>query len=146
VFGFFKKKRQSSEDENNVASLSADDTALQSYQEKAQQELPYLIQFMADNEVDEKLFRYAAKTNFTEGDLSEHMWVQVKEFKDGYFIGNLVNKPATMKLIKYGDSVKVLRADVEDWILEDFLTRTKVGGFSSAYIRNSAEQKERKSD
>jgi uncharacterized protein YegJ (DUF2314 family) len=141
VFGFFKKKKQSAEDDDKVANLSVNDAILQTYQDKAQQELPYLIQFMADHEIDDELFRYAVKTNFTEDDQSEHMWVQVKAFKDDYFIGNLANNPATMKLIKYGDSVKVLRTDVEDWILQDYLTHTKVGGFSSAYIRNSAEQK-----
>jgi len=103
-----------------------------------------LIDFMNENgdgtdKYGEVLFNYAVKTKFEEGDKAEHMWVKISEFNDGYFIGKLNSKPNSMKLIKYNDDVKVLSKDVEDWILQDLLTLTKVGGFSSNYIRNSAK-------
>ncbi len=67
------------------------------------------------------------------------MWTQVYEFKDDYFIGTLTNEPSTLKKIKYGDTVKIFRQDVEDWLLQDFLTNTEVGGFSRKYIRGKAK-------
>ena len=141
MFNFFKKKNTSGESKDKIASMPANDGMLLSYQEKAQEELPYLIEFMETHkDLDAKLFRYAVKSNFKEEDKSEHMWAQVYEFKDGYFIGKLANEPASLKLIKYADDVKVDQAEVEDWILEDFLTHTKVGGFSSQYLRDNANK------
>ncbi len=141
MFEFFKKKRPAATTVDKVANLSVDDPVLQTYQEKAQQQLPYLIDFMQDHEKDDELFRYAVKANFIEDGNAEHMWVQVNDFIDDHFIGRLANEPNTIKKIKYGDNVKVHRNDVEDWILEDFLLNAKVGAFSSEYIRNKANQK-----
>jgi uncharacterized protein YegJ (DUF2314 family) len=140
MFRFFKRKKQAEETVDKVVSLSADDTSLKAYKDKAQKELQYLIDFMNDHEKDDELFRYAVKADFVEDGHSEHMWVQVNEIKDGYFFGQLANEPNTIKNIKYGDKVTVKRDDVEDWILQDFLTHTKVGGYSSEYIRNNAKQ------
>jgi len=117
--------------------MSADDAVIEAYKAKAQSEIQYLIDFMNNNERNEELFRYAIKARFTEGEDAEHMWVQVDDFKEGYFLGRLANEPNTVKSIKYGDDVTIQRTDVEDWILEDFLTGTKVGHFSKAYIRGS---------
>lgn len=140
MFSFFKRKKQTGETADKVVSLSVNDASLTVYKDKAQKELQYLIDFMNDHEKDDELFRYAVKAGFIEDDHSEHMWVQVNEFKDGHFRGRLANEPNTIKRIKYGDNVTIKREDVEDWILQDFLTNTKVGGYSSEYIRNNVKQ------
>jgi uncharacterized protein YegJ (DUF2314 family) len=140
MFGFFKKKK-TEESKNEIAAISVNDATLKSYQEKAQEQLDYLIEFMDDHEKDDELFRYAVKCNFIEDGEAEHMWVQVNEFVNDHFLGKLANEPNTIKLIKYGDPVNVHRSNVEDWILQDFLTNTQVGGFSSEYIRNNAAAK-----
>lgn len=140
MFRFFKGKKRTEETADKVVRLSANDASLETYKDKAQNELQYLIDFMNDHEKDDELFRYAVKADFVEGDHSEHMWVQVNEFKDGSFFGRLANEPNTIKEIKYGDNVTVKRENVEDWILQDFLTNTKVGGYSSEYIRNNVKQ------
>jgi uncharacterized protein YegJ (DUF2314 family) len=141
MFSFFKKKKSSNDGKNNIISLQSGDAVIEAYKEKAQSELQYLIGFMNDNERDEELFRYAIKARFTEGEDVEHMWVQVDDFKNGYFLGRLANEPNTIKSIKYGDNVTIQRTDVEDWILEDFLTNTKVGHFAHAYIMGSDNKK-----
>jgi len=140
MFRFFKRKKQTEGAVDTVVSLSADDASLMAYKDKAQKELQYLIDFMSDHEKDDELFRYAVKADFVEDGHSEHMWVQVNEFKDGHFLGLLANEPNTIKSIKYRDKLTVKRDDVEDWILQDFLTHTKVGGYSSEYIRNNAKK------
>lgn len=139
MFGFFKKKNTGKETEHKIVTLPADDAVLATYQEEAQDGLPYLIEFMAEHDEGDELFRYAVKTNFEENGNSEHMWVQVTKFEDGFFYGKLVNQPSTMKLVKYGDPIKIARTDVEDWVLEDFLTNTKVGSFSSKYLRGKGK-------
>ena len=140
MFRFFKRNKQAEETTDKVVSLSANDASLMACKDKAQKELQYLIDFMDDHEKDDELFRYAVKADFVEDGHSEHMWVQVDEFKDGHFFGRLANEPNTIKKIKYGDNVTVKREDVEDWILQDFLTNTKVGGYPSEYIRKNGKQ------
>ena len=144
MFRFFKRKKQTEEPVDKVASLSADDASLKAFKDKAQKELQYLIDFMNDHEKDDELFKYAVKADFVEDSHSEHMWVQVNEFKDGHFFGRLANEPNTIKRIKYGNNVTVKREDVEDWILQDFLTYTKVGGYSSEYIRTTQNKIDKK--
>ncbi len=145
MFGFFKKNKSAKSSEDRIASILTGDETLMTYQQMAQEQMPYLIDFMTGHsdgveEYGEVLFRYAVKTNFEENGHSEHMWVQVHDFDNDCFTGTLANEPSTMKLLKHGDPVKVLRNDVEDWILQDLLTGTKVGGFSSNYIRNKAKK------
>ena len=134
MFEYFKRKKISKEEDDNIGSFSANDAVLKTCKQKAQKELHYLIDFICSHEQNEELYRYAVKANFVEDDESEHMWVQVDRFENGFFVGRLANEPGTIELIKYGDPVKVLKKNVEDWILEDFVTSTKVGGFSSEYM------------
>jgi uncharacterized protein YegJ (DUF2314 family) len=140
MFEFFKKKKSVEKIEDKTANLSEDDISLKAFKERAQEGLQYLIDFMEAHEKDDELFKYAVKADFIEDGKSEHMWVQVNEFKDGQFLGKLANTPNTIKALKYGDRVDVKREDVEDWILRDDLTNTKVGGFSSEYIRSKTKQ------
>lgn len=137
MLNFLKRKKKINKNEDVLAYLSADDAVMAQFKAKAQDELWYLIEFMEGHAIDDELFRNAVKTRFSEGEKVEHMWVQVNEFKGGYFMGKLANEPSSMKLIKYGDCTKVLRNDVEDWILQDFLTGTHVGRFSSEYVKHS---------
>jgi len=140
MFDFFKKK-PSAEPVDKIATLNAGDATLRDFKKEAQDGIQYLIDFMGSHAKDDELFKYAVKTGFSENGKSEHMWVQVNEYKKGIFYGKLVNNPNTMKLLKYGDPVTVRREDVDDWILKDDLTGTKVGGFSSSYLRNKADEK-----
>lgn len=147
MFNFLKKSKKADlpayeESADKIASIRQGDTTLQEFKKKAQEELPYLIEFMLSHERDEELYKYAVKCDFVEGDNSEHMWVQVHDFVDGLFEGRLANEPNTIKKLKYGDPVAVVPDDVEDWILMDLLTNTKVGGFSSGYIRSKSNQTE----
>ncbi len=129
------KARKNSTDK--IAHLSADDIIIKKYKDTAQAQLDYFIKFISEHHSDDTLFRYAVKSDFVEGEVNEHIWTQVFEFKDGYFKGILANEPSQLKKIRYGDTVKIYRKDVEDWLLQDFLTNTEVGGFSREYIRRN---------
>ena len=124
---------------DKVSNLSSDDHDLKKYKDTAQAQINYLIEFMNTHDRDDSLFQYFVKTNFHEDGLNEHMWVFVTEFKDNYFIGKLANDPAIIKKLKHSDDVKVPKADVEDWILNDYFTNTKVGGISQEYLRGKAQ-------
>lgn len=130
---------EKSEPMDKVVDISTEDENLKQYKDTAQKQIDYLISFMNDHDKDDTLFQYFVKAPFIEGEETEHMWGMVNEFKDGYFIGILANDPNSLKKIKAGDPVKVLRTDVEDWILNDYLTNSKVGGFSQDYLHKESE-------
>lgn len=139
IFIYIKSRTKNKSNTDKIARLSTEDTLLQKYKDTAQSQLDYLIKFMSEHDKDDALFRYAVKSNFYEDGHDEHMWTQVHEFKDDYFIGTLANEPSSLQQIRYGDTVKVYRQDVEDWILQDFLTNTEVGGFSRQYLHRKAK-------
>ena len=122
---------------DNMVSLSTEDENLRRFKDTAQKHIDYLIAFMNENEKRDTVFEYFVKSNFQDGTQNEHMWSFVTDFKDGYFIGTLSNDPGILKSIKEGDSVRILKKDVEDWILNDYLTGTKVGGFSQEYLEKT---------
>lgn len=124
---------------NVVASLPDYDQHIKKYKDTAQAQIDYLIEFMNTHEKNDSLFQYFVKTNFQENDSYEHMWVSVTEFENGYFIGVIANEPTKITNLKYGDSVRVIKTNVEDWILNDYLTNTKVGGFSQEYLREKGQ-------
>jgi uncharacterized protein YegJ (DUF2314 family) len=136
-----KSRTKDKTDIDKIARLSTDDISLRKYKDTAQAQLDYLIKFMGEHDKRDTLFRYAVKSNFHEDGEDEHMWTQVYEFKDDYFIGTLTNEPSTLKKIKYGDTVKIFRQDVEDWLLQDFLTNTELEVFpDNIYVAMQSDE------
>jgi len=136
--------------------VEQDDASIQKLKEKAQAELPYLIEFMQEHHPDEwlyhkpnkELFHYYVKSGFLEDDVCEHMWSKVDAYKDGIFSGELANDPNNIEQLKAGDKVLVKSEDIEDWILQDNLTNTKVGHYSKKFLdqkrkRQIKEKKEK---
>lgn len=124
---------------DRISNLSEEDQNIKKYKDTAQAQINYLIEFMNTHASDDSLFQYFVKANFEEDELNEHMWVFVTEYKDNYFIGKLANDPTTIKKLKHSDDVRIKMVDVEDWILNDYLTKTKVGGFSQEYLREKGQ-------
>ena len=53
MFERLKRKKPAKESDVKIVSLSADDEVLQNCKEKAQEELPYLIDFIENHEKDD---------------------------------------------------------------------------------------------
>lgn len=120
-------------EKKDIAYRTAGDPELQRLKDTAQKELPYLINFMSEHKAD-SMYEFYVKSPFLEGEKTEHMWSFVTEFKDNHFRGFLANDPVDVHNLKNGDTVMILRSDVEDWLLNDYVTKTKVGGFSQKYL------------
>ena len=56
-----------------------------------------------------------------------------------FFIGTLGNDPNHIKKLKFNDTVRISKEEVEDWILQDFLTNTEVGSYSRDYLHKSSQ-------
>ena len=117
----------------DVVHLEANDPMIEKFKQQAQDEMDYLIDFMAESGQD-TLYDYMIKAPFAQGEDVEHMWVETRLYEDGSFYGTLINEPYVVTNIQFGDSVKIKREDVEDWILNDYLMMARVGGFSSEYL------------
>jgi uncharacterized protein YegJ (DUF2314 family) len=141
IYFYIRKEEQkeaisySESTKDKIAGLSTDDEDIRKYKDTAQKQIDYLISFMNEHDNSDTLFQYAVKSNFHIDGQDEHMWAEVQEFDGNYFIGTLANDPVTLNKLKFGDNVKVKKEDVEDWVLNDYLTNTKVGGFSQEYLR-----------
>ena len=136
---FYQKGKFKDKSIDRISSLSSEDTMIKKYIDTAQAQIGYLIEFMGEHDKDDTLFRYFVKSVFSENGINEHMWTQAHEFKNGFFIGTLANDPVNIKQLKYNDKIKVRREDVEDWRLQDFLTNTQVGGFSTDYLHKTSQ-------
>ena len=124
---------------NKTSLLASDDMHIKRYKDSAQAHINYLIEFMGDHDKGDTLFRYFVKSNFFENGFNEHMWSQVYEFENGFFIGTLGNDPNHIKKLKFNDTVRISKEEVEDWILQDFLTNTEVGSYSRDYLHKSSQ-------
>ncbi len=124
---------------NKTSLLSSDDILIKRFKDTAQAHIDYLIEFMGEHDKGDTLFRYFIKSNFFENGFNEHMWSQVYKFENGFFIGTLGNDPIHIKKLKFNDMVKIPKQDVEDWILQDFLTNTQVGSYSRDYLHKTSQ-------
>ncbi|WMJ72599.1 DUF2314 domain-containing protein [Cytophagaceae bacterium ABcell3] len=72
-------------------------------------------------------FFFSVKAEFTEGNLSEHMWVEVVNIKDKTIRGILGNQPQMLRKIQLGEQVKLHISEVEDWMIYDMKRDTVLG-------------------
>jgi uncharacterized protein YegJ (DUF2314 family) len=80
------------------------------------------------------------KGKFTEGENSEHMWInEIRVTPQGYR-GVLGNQPEFISL-KPGQEVLVSRADVSDWVVVD--DGRLIGGYTMRVMRARLPEKER---
>ena len=104
-------------DLNNVRSISVDDSAYLYAVKKAQESLDNFIELL-NNKTSNKL-RFHIKSQFSDGEHTEHMWLVADTIQNGIFTATLDNVPKYLRNIGYQDTVEVSRTDVEDWIVYD---------------------------
>jgi len=78
---------------------------------------------------------FGVKKMFIDGDLVEHMWVNVTTIAGTQIQGWLSNEPRIIKSLKLRDAVTLTHNEVEDWI---FTNGTEnVGGFQARVLRRN---------
>ncbi|WP_447642523.1 MULTISPECIES: YegJ family protein [Chitinophagaceae] len=87
---------------------------------------------------------FTLKVRFKEASSNgiEHMWVSdIKKEKDAYY-GILNNEPEFIKKVRLGDTVRIDKSDISDWM---FLEGSKLhGGYTIRVLRNKMSPSERK--
>ncbi len=110
-----------------VIEVSNNDPKLLAAVEKAQRRWPEFIE--ARRKADDDDTRFLTKAEFSDGENSEFMWVQVTFADDQRIEGILVNEPHELDHVHCGQAVTVDIEKLNDWIFPDE-NGDMVGGFT----------------
>jgi uncharacterized protein YegJ (DUF2314 family) len=84
---------------------------------------------------------FSVKSEFTEGDASEFIWVEVTAIENDVVYGKLGNEPVALNKLKLGQTVRVPRAELNDWM---YMKGDKIqGGFTLEALKKAQERKSR---
>lgn len=92
---------------------------------------------------DSTLTDFAVKLKFAYGNGNmEHMWVNDLHIIGGQLFGVLGNEPVHVEGIELGDTLRVVRDDISDWM---YAKDGKLqGGYTIKVIYNNLDEKEKK--
>ena len=124
-----------SESPSNIKYFSSDDQKVLQAKDEAQKQIDTLISIVKDNKCNVS-YDCAVKKDFVENGKHEHMWIEVREFKDGVFYGILDDTPEVVSNIKYHDSTSANQLEVEDWSLHNRSNNTFQGNFLLNLIKH----------
>lgn len=80
--------------------------------------------------------RFAVKARFMDDYGREYMWLTVTAVDVQHIYGQLDNDPATVRAIRRGQSVRVLRSGLNDWLFTKGSER--IGGFTVKVLERRA--------
>jgi uncharacterized protein YegJ (DUF2314 family) len=83
--------------------------------------------------------RYLLKMRIGGDDSGEHVWMEVSDYRDGVFYGNLANDPLTPGY-HAGDEVTLRSEDVEDWMVNT--GKVRYGGYTIRVLLQSMAPEE----
>lgn len=131
LFSFFKKQRTISHNiiAPNIGFKQKDDPEILAAKNEAQSKIDVFINAFQDPNKPQHTY-FSIKSGLVDGDIVEHMWVDVTSFNNGTFEGILDDNPVEIKNFKQGDLIKIKKEDVEDWLIFDTVEKKHAGGFS----------------
>jgi uncharacterized protein YegJ (DUF2314 family) len=97
----------------NVVAYHTGDQAMNAAKKKARETLPRFLELIDAGTAG----TYTLKFPLTQNGETEHIWMQLTDYRDGTFVGLLANDPVNGTKYKMGDEMKVASADVEDWMI-----------------------------
>jgi uncharacterized protein YegJ (DUF2314 family) len=97
----------------NVVAYHTGDQSMNSAKRKARETLPRFLELIDAGTAG----TYTLKFPLTQNGETEHIWLQLTDYRDGTFVGLLANDPVNGTKYKMGDRMEVAKADVEDWMI-----------------------------
>lgn len=97
----------------NVIAYHTSDLSMNAAKKKARQTLPRFLELVNAGTDG----TYTIKFPLTQNGETEHIWMQLMDYRDGTFVGLLANDPVNGTKYKMGDRMEVASADVEDWMI-----------------------------
>ena len=126
---------------DKVNRLTEDDEDMNAAIQEAIRTFPLFMQAM--QQPDSSLTDFAVKMKFANGDVNrEHRWVSDLHMIGGQLFGVLKNDPLHAKGIESGDTLRVVRDDISDWM---YLKKGKLqGGYTMKAKYNSMDEEKKK--
>lgn len=102
----------SSEEDTEVFLINSDDPRMQAAVDEARRRWPEFLKAF-ENRGPHDIF--AVKAPFTDGEITESMWVNVESIEGGGVSGMLANEPLDIASLAQGDQVCVTAGEICDW-------------------------------
>lgn len=96
-----------------IAGVDGDDPRMAAAAAEANRRLGEFLTAFAARRPDDT---FAVKVPFADSAGLEYMWVSVTAVDDAEFVGRLDNQPAFVRTFRVGQTVRVSRADLNDWL------------------------------
>lgn len=97
----------------NVVAYYVGDSSMQAARQTARDRLPRFLELIDAGTPG----TYTVKFPLTQNGATEHIWMQLTDYQHGTFTGLLANDPVNGSKYKMGDTMKVAKADVDDWMI-----------------------------
>jgi uncharacterized protein YegJ (DUF2314 family) len=134
-----KIKPNQNDSSENLVQYSGEDEKMNRAIAAAKESFPgFLETFKAGCDQCE---RFSVKLRFDvdEGD-GEHIWVDGLHFKEGQLFGQIANEPENNIAVGYGDTVKIRKENLSDWM---YIRNSKLeGGYTIKVIYDDLGKKE----
>ncbi|MFN6943789.1 MAG: DUF2314 domain-containing protein [Cytophagaceae bacterium] len=117
-------------EERKIILLDKNDPQLVYAKKQASETLDSFISSFSSLKGDSSYFFSVKKEFGDDNERSEHMWVEVFDVNEEGFIGLLGNEPGIINTFKFGDTVRVKKDEVEDWMIYDQAKDTILGAFT----------------
>jgi uncharacterized protein YegJ (DUF2314 family) len=126
---FFSCKGTGDKNSDTIVYMSATDSGFAKAKAEAQGSLNHFLQAF-DSLKSDTNYQFSVYKNFVDGEKNEHMWVVLTNIVGDSIVGNLSSHPDIVKNIKYFDRVTLHKNQMEDWMIYNYNTKAKEGGFS----------------
>lgn len=120
--------------------VNSDDPEMNKATETARQKF-YLFEQALRGRTD-SMNNFSLKVRFAVKDGGEQLWIDDIQIDNGNYIGVVGNRPYWVKGLHLGDTIKVSKPDITDWMyLENNVLH---GGYTTRLLRNRMSSDERK--
>jgi uncharacterized protein YegJ (DUF2314 family) len=120
--------------------VNSNDPEMTKASEKAMQTL-YQFDLALKNKTDSQN-NFSLKVRFTIDNGGEQLWIDDIQIENGNYTGVVGNRPYWIKGLHLGDTIKVNKPDITDWMyLENNILH---GGYTTRLLRNRMSSSERK--
>lgn len=99
----------------NVVAYYTGDEGMQAAKKTGKSTLPRFLELVTAGTPG----TYTVKFPLTLNGATEHIWMQLVDYRDGTFVGLLANTPVNGTKYSMGDRMEVAEADIEDWMIRD---------------------------
>src|SRR5690606_21169352 len=102
-------------DVKNTRNIDVTDSTYLAKNDEARKNLPSLLKSL-DNKKSNN-YDFYVKAQFSERENTEHLWFAVQNLNNANLTAILDNVPLNLKNLKLGDTIKLSKNKIEDWII-----------------------------